>query len=105
MTDEDILKMVRDARLEWFENPSGGFVTALNGLNLHLTHKFINISNGIEKITIYRPKRMLLNQPEEAEQLIDELRKRAGEQCLNRHSKEYQKNLRDKLIKKLMGLK
>lgn len=105
MTDEDILKMVRDAELQWFENPAGGFIASVNGLKIHLTRVFISIFSGLEKIIIRKPQRMILNEPEEIEQFIDELREQASEQCVNRHSKEYEKKLRTKLINQLMGLK
>lgn len=103
MTDEYVLGSIRDAGLNWQEHPQGGFVTTMNEVTIHITFSALTLSKNLKKITIYNSKQ-LFKKSASLEKLFEEIRKQAADQCLKHYTDEYQKNLRNELLRELTGL-
>jgi len=103
MTYEYALSAIRDANLDWQEHPQGGFVAEMNGIKLYLTSIFLTISKNFKNIRVYKPTHPLWKQPTNLEQLFEEVIKQAGIKCAEHYADEYQKNLKNELLKQLTG--
>lgn len=104
MTYEYALTMIRNANLDWQLHSNGSFVAIMNGVTIHATSCFLKISKDFKSIKITKSNIPFWKQPNELEQLIEEIAKQAAAKCLEHDTKEYQEKLKRELLQQLTGL-
>lgn len=105
MTFEYALSAIRNADLDWQMYPNGGFVAIMNGITIRITSNFLTLSKDFKSTTVHKPTKNLWNkQPTLLEKIFSEILQQASQKCIKYHDKEYEENLKNELIKQLLGL-
>lgn len=106
MTDEHLLSWICDADLDWHEeHPNGGFMALRNGFLILINDTVLTISKGLKKISVQKPTRPIWKEKTVLDNLFEEVVSQAAKQCLSRYVDGYEENLRNELLKELMGLR
>ena len=108
MTDEYALEQLLQHEPEWQEHPKGGFIATRNGITLHITGSTesfttLTISENFKRTAIYEPRSPLWKKPSTVKILLNSLLAQAEKQNAENHTEEYQEQLRNELLGKLVG--
>ena len=104
MTYEYALTVIRDANLDWYENPTGGFVAEMNGITIHISSSSLILSKKFKKLVFVKPIRPLWKEASRLDKLFEEIIKQASQKCLEHITNKYQENLKNELLKQLIDL-
>ena len=103
MTDEYVLGVIYNAKLDWQEHPQGGFTAIMNEITIHITFAALTLSRGLKKIAIHN-SRPFSKKSSLLEQMFKDIRNQAANQCIQCYSDEYKEILRKEILSQLTCL-